>query len=119
MSDKILVVESNPFIEDAIGETTGRFRVLTERASDGWEAIEKLETEEYAAIVIDSDMPLHSGFGVLTYLREEIGEDLENVIVVTSGNRDDVQRKLSQHGVIVVAKDDVAREVARSLGKRT
>jgi len=118
MPDKILVVESNPLIEDAIGETTGRFRVLTERASDGWEAIEMLETEEYAAIVIDSDLPLHSGFGVLTYLREEIGEDLENVIVVTSGNRDDVQRKLSQHGVTVVAKDDVAKEVERSLGKR-
>ena len=118
MPEKILVVENNPLIADALEETTGRFRVLTERATDGWEAIEKLETEEYAAIVIDSDMPLHSGFGVLTYLREEIGDDLENVIVVTSADRDVVQRKLSQHGVIVVSKDDVAAEIERSLGKR-
>jgi CheY-like chemotaxis protein len=119
MSDKILVVEGYPLIAEAIEETTGRFRVLTERASDGWEAIEKLETEEYAAIVIDSDMPRHSGFGVLTYLREEIGDDLDNVIFVTSGDRDDVQRKLSQHGVTVVAKADVAKEIERSLGKRS
>ena len=115
MSDKILVVEDNPLIAEAIEETTGRFRVQTESASDGWEAIEKLETEEYAAIVIDSDLPRHSGFGVLTYLREEIGDDeLDNVIVVTSGNRDDVQRKFGR--VTVVAKDDVAKEVERALG---
>jgi DNA-binding response OmpR family regulator len=116
MSDKILVVEGNPLIAEAIEETTGRFRVRTERAIDGWDAIGKLETEEYAAIVIDSDLPLHSGFGVLTYLREEVGDDLDNVIVVTSGNCDDVQRKFGR--VTVVARDDVAKEIERSLGRR-
>lgn len=119
MPEKILVVENNPLIADAIEETTGRFRVMTDRATDGWEAIEKLETEEYAAIVIDTDMARHSGYGVLTYLREEIGDDLENVIVVTRGDRDAIQRRLAQHGVTVVSKDDVAAEVERSLGRRT
>ena len=118
MPDKILVVEENPLIAEAIERATDRLYLLTDRACDGWDAIEKLETEDYAAIVIDTDLPRHSGFGVLTYLREEIGDDLENVIVVTTGDRDAVQRRLSQHGVTVVAKDDVAAEVARSLERK-
>ena len=119
MPEKILIVEDNPLITEAIEETTGRFRIETDRASDGWEAIEKLETEAYAAIVIDTDLPHHSGYGVLTYLREEIGDDLENVIVVTGGDCDAIQRRLSQHGVTVVAKDGVAAEVERSLQRRS
>ncbi|MGZ7031711.1 MAG: response regulator [Thermoanaerobaculia bacterium] len=115
---KILIVEENPLIAEAIERAGDRFRVTADRATDGWDAIEMLETEEYAAIVIDTDLPRQSGFGVLAYLREEIGDDLENVIVVTTANRDEVQRKLDQHGVVVVAKDDVAAEVQRSLERR-
>ena len=117
---KILIVEENPFIAQAIEQAGDRIQVTADRATDGWEAIGMLETEEYAAIVIDTDLPRHSGFGVLAYLREEIGDDLENVIVVTSANCGEVQRQLGQHGVIVVGKDDVAAEVQRSLAsKRT
>jgi len=115
---KILIVEENPFIAQAIEQAGDRIQVTADRAADGWEAIGMLETEEYAAIVIDTDLPRHSGFGVLAYLREEIGDDLENVIVVTSANCGEVQRQLDQHGVIVVGKDDVAAEVQRSLAGR-
>jgi two-component system response regulator VanR len=115
---KILIVEETPFIAEAIERAGDRIAVTADCATDGWDAIGLLETEQYAAIVIDSDLPRHSGFGVLDYLREEIGDDLENVIVVTSANRDEVQRKLHQHGVVVIAKDDVAAEVRRSLESR-
>ena len=118
MPDKILIVEDNPLIAEAIEQAGERCSMKADRASDGWEAIEMLETEEYAAIVIDSDLPRHSGFGVLAYLREEVGDDLENVIVMTSANCADVASKLRQHGVTVVAKDDVAAHVERSLEGR-
>jgi CheY-like chemotaxis protein len=118
MPNKILIVDNNPLIAEAIEQAGERFLMKADRASDGWEAIEMLETEQYAAIVINSDLPRHSGFGVLDYLRQEIGDDLENVIVMTTANRDDVQRKLGQHGVLVVAVDDVAAEVERSLEAR-
>jgi DNA-binding response OmpR family regulator len=118
MPDKILIVEDNPLIAEAIEQAGERFRMTADRASDGWDAIEMLETGEYAAIVIDTDLPRHSGFGVLAYLREEIGDDLENVIVMTSADCGEVERSLRQHGVTVVAKDDVAAEVERSLEAR-
>src|SRR5512141_2491951 len=103
MTDKILIVADNPLIAKGIEQAGQRCRMTADRATDGWAAIEMLETEQYAAIVIDSDLPRHSGFGVLAYLREEIGDDLENVIVMTTANCEDVQRKLRQHGVTVVA----------------
>jgi DNA-binding response OmpR family regulator len=102
---KVLVVEESPLMAEAI-EAAGELPFTCERATDGWEAIEKLENEHYAAIVIDSDLPRHSGFGVLTYLREEIGEDLDNVIMVTSSDEDTLRRKLSQERLKVVTKDN-------------
>ena len=102
---RVLVVEENPTVANDIEAAGERFTVTLDRATDGWQAIEKLETGEYAAIVIDSDMPRHSGFGVITYLREEVGEQLGNVIVVTSSDEDTLRRKLSQDQLRVVRRD--------------
>ena len=109
---RILVVEGIPLITQAIERAGEDFQVKVDHASDGWDAIEKLETEEYAAIVIDADLPRHSGYGVLTYLREEVGE-LGNVIVMTS-DRDEVQRKVTG-GVKVIDKAQHASELERAV----
>ncbi len=98
-------------------EAAGELPFTCERASDGWEAIGKLETGHYAAIVIDSDLPRHSGFGVLTYLREEVGDDLGNVIFVTNSDEDTLRRKLSQERLNVCSKGnavDALNRVIRS-----
>ena len=108
--DKILVVEDNPAI---CREMEQRFNC--DCANDGWAAIEKLETHEYAAILIDADVPYHSGYGVLTYLREEVGSELPNVILMTSSDRDDVRRRVGSP-LTVVAKSDAAAEIERRLG---
>ena len=107
--DRILVVEDNPAISDAIGD-----KFACDRATDGWDAIEKLEAGDYAAIVIDADLPRQSGYGVLTYLREEVGDDVGNVIFITSSSHDAVRRKfgLALH---VVDKQDAVDELTRVL----
>ena len=110
--DRVLIVEDNAAVANAIEAAGEEFCFRCDRATDGWEAIEKLETEQYAAIVIDTDVPRHSGFGVLTYLREEVGENLPNVIVMT--DRDDVRKRLSDT-VTVVKKDDAVAELTRVL----
>jgi len=106
---KILLVADNPLLASAIEREGEGKQIRTEFASDGWDAIEKLENDDYSAIVIDADLPRHSGFGVLTYLREEIGPDLGNVIVMTSSDRkfDDA--------VNVVRKTDQISELARAV----
>ncbi|HKR62385.1 MAG TPA: response regulator [Thermoanaerobaculia bacterium] len=108
---RILVVEDNPEIARSIEE-----RFNCDCASDGWDAISKLENEDYAAIVIDADVSRHSGYGVLTYLREEVGEELSNVIVMTtSADHDDVRRRVGAT-LTIVDKDRAVDEITRMLG---
>lgn len=108
--EKVLVVEKEPAIADALAS-----QFNCECATDGWEAISKLENGQYAAIVIDSDAPGHSGYGVLTYLREEVGEKLDHVLVMTGqAEADDVRRKVGQ-SPLVVDRKDAAAELARVL----
>ena len=106
---KILLVEDNPLIANAIEREGESKQIRTEHATDGWEAIEKLENDDYSAIVIDADLPRHSGFGVLTYLREEIGANLGNVVVMTSSDR------TFDEAVSVVRKTDEISELARAV----
>ena len=107
--NKVLVVEDNPAL---CHELVQRFNC--DCATDGWDAIGKLETEQYDAIVIDADVPHSSGYGVLTYLREEVGEDLPNVIFMTSDDHDTIRRRVG-NALTVVNKSDAAEELARVL----
>ncbi len=102
--DKVLIVEQNPLVSEAIEAAGDRLSVQLDCATDGWEAIELLETEHYAAIVIDGDLPRHSGLGVLTYLREEVGEELGNVIIISSDD-DTLRTRLREKNLKVVSKD--------------
>jgi CheY-like chemotaxis protein len=107
--EKILVVEDNPNIARSI-----EARFDCDCATDGWDAIEKLENGAYAAIVIDADVPHYSGYGVLAYLREEVGDELQNVIFMTSSDRDAVRRDFGEH-LTVVGKDEAMDEITRVL----
>lgn len=110
---KILVVENDPIICRSIEE-----RFNCDCATDGWDAIEKLETGDYAAIVIDADVPHHSGYGVLAYLREEVGEELRNVIFMTSASDRDAVRRNYGTQLTVVGKDEAVEELTRVLDAR-
>ena len=107
--DRVLVVEDNPAISHELEE-----RFNCDCATDGWDAFAKLETHQYAAIVIDADVPHSSGYGVLTYLREEVGEDLPNVIFMTSDEPATIRRRVGPT-LTVIAKTDAVEEVERML----
>ncbi|HYO75222.1 MAG TPA: response regulator [Thermoanaerobaculia bacterium] len=106
--DKVLVVEDNPAICREM-----ELRFDCDCASDGWDAIEKLETRHYDAIIIDADVPNHSGYGVLTYLREEVGGELSNVIFMTN-NREEIRRRVG-NTLNVVDKANAMDELTRML----
>ena len=112
--EKVLIVEDNAALAQRFEDAGEALCFTCDRATDGWEAIEKLETQSYAAILIDTDVARHSGFGVLTYLREEVGDDFPNVIVMTSSDRDEIRRKISDK-LTVVSKDDAVSELTRFL----
>ncbi|MFZ2491645.1 MAG: response regulator [Thermoanaerobaculia bacterium] len=111
--ETILLVEHDPLITRAVEQAGRQFHVTCDCATDGWDAIERLEDRrDYAAILIDADVPNHSGYGVLTYLREEVGGELANVVLMTGSDRDEVRRKAGPR-LRVIRKEDAAAEVER------
>lgn len=62
-------------------------------AGDGFEAIEKLRTKSYSAMILDLLMPHLDGYGVLDYLKASNPEMLRRVLVVTAAlTRSDMTR---------------------------
>ncbi len=57
---------------------------VVETASDGHEAIEKLKSRQYAAILLDLLMPIVDGYAVLDFLSDGRSDTLRRVIVVTA-----------------------------------
>ncbi len=57
---------------------------LVETAHDGMEAIEKLKSRQYAALLLDLLMPVTDGYAVLDFLSQERPELLSRVLVVTA-----------------------------------
>lgn len=55
-----------------------------EVAHDGREAIHKLKSRQYAAVLVDLLMPVSDGYAVLDFLRAERPEVLPRVLVLTA-----------------------------------
>ena len=108
---RLLVVEDNPLIAQAIEKAGAHLQLQVDVATDGWDAIEKLRTETYAAIVVDADLPRHSGYGVLTYLRQENGDGFDNVLVMTSTDGEVLRHRVSDT-LHVIAKGGAEEIVA-------
>jgi DNA-binding response OmpR family regulator len=71
MSYKILYVDDDVSIRTAVrSEITGAGYELDE-ASDGTEAIQKLETGNYHLLLLDINMPGKSGLDVLRFIKEK------------------------------------------------
>ena len=113
--EKLLIVEDNPLIAAAIEKAGERLNLRADFATDGWDAIEKLRKGDYAAIVIDTDLPRHSGYGVITYLQEENGDSLGNVVVMTTADHASVRQRTSER-LCVIDKTEVIDAIAAALG---
>ena len=113
--ERLLIVEDNPLIAAAIEKAGERLNLRADFATDGWDAIEKLRSGDYAAIVIDTDLPRHSGYGVITYLQEENGDSLGNVVLMTTADHASVRQRTSER-LCVIDKTEVIDAIAAALG---
>ena len=78
---------------------------LVETANDGNEAIEKLKSRQYAAILLDLLMPHADGYAVLDFLTAERPETLKRVLVVTAALSSRDMQRLDAYDICgVVAK---------------
>lgn len=109
----MLIVENDPTVANAVEKAGEKLNMTADRAGDGWEAIEKLEENDYALIVVDLDVPQSSGFGVVTFLRQEFGHSLDNLIVMTGADEGSVRAKLREQRCRVITRTDSVDHLTR------
>ena len=80
---RVLLVDDNEATRTLINAILQR-DFVTEPALDGLDAVGKLRTNHYAAILLDLRMPDHDGFSVLDFLKANQAEVLPSVLVVTA-----------------------------------
>ena len=86
--DRLLIVENDPLISHAVELAAEKLNLVPVVASDGWDAIDRLQSSQDLAVVVDGDIPERSGLGVLDYIREEFGEgSLDRVLLLTRSDR--------------------------------
>ena len=91
-------------------------------AIDGMEAIEKIKTNQYAAILLDLRMPVYDGFSVLDFLKANQPEALPRVLIVTAVIRSRETDRAKEYGVCdIVTKpfevDTLLEAVKRCVGE--
>lgn len=76
-----------------------------EIAFDGQEAIDRLVTRKYAAILLDLRMPVTDGFAVLDFLKEHQPQVLAAVLIVTAALTRTELERAETYGVCgIIAK---------------
>lgn len=74
-------------------------------ARDGEEALQRLKTRQYSAILLDLLMPVLDGYGVLDFVRDERPDLLQQVMVVTASlDARQMERLSAYHVRRVIAK---------------
>ncbi|HEX8253087.1 MAG TPA: response regulator [Thermoanaerobaculia bacterium] len=81
---KILVVDDDAAIRAMVERVLRREHFEVEIARDGYEAIQKLSSNDYATVLLDLMMPRVDGHGVLRFLESERPDSSPKVIVMSA-----------------------------------
>lgn len=95
---RLLVVDDDRMSAELVAAFGRHMGMEAEIAENGREAIEKVATAHYDAIVLDLLMPGIDGFGVLEYL-DRCHPDLLSYTIVSTGLPEKYRERVSQYGV--------------------
>lgn len=84
---RVLVVDDDDAIRTMVARVLKREQYDVESARDGLEAIEKLDRNEYATVLLDLMMPRVDGHGVLRYLEQQRPDEEPRVIVMSANSQ--------------------------------
>src|SRR3990167_1972718 len=98
---QILVVDDNAISRTATTLTVQSFGLETEEASDGEEALKKVQVNYYAVILMDCNMPTMNGFECTKKIRElEKNTTVRmSIIGLTSNVASDIKEQCLEAGM--------------------
>lgn len=100
---RVLCADDDPAVRELCSVALTKAGFVTEVAANGREALEKIQDNEYAAILLDLSMPSVHGATVLSLVQREKPEILRRIIVVT-GMPDAVVDSLHQQVAAILRK---------------
>ena len=96
MSGKILIVDDEPFNLDLLEQELADYDYVIERASDGAEALEKIDSFRPDIVLLDYMMPNMDGLEVITKLRQdERHQSLPVIFLTAKGTKEDIAKGLN------------------------
>ena len=90
---RALVVDDDDPIRTMLAKVVERQNLLVDTARDGVEAIERLDRENYALVVLDLMMPRLDGYGVLKHLRAHHPDMLGCTIIASAVPETEILRR--------------------------
>lgn len=94
----VLLVDDNEAVCTLVSAVL-RHEFLVDCLHDGTEAIERLGTKQYAAIILDLRMPNVDGFGVLDFLKANQPETTSRVLILTAAPSTANLARVEEYGV--------------------
>lgn len=119
MSEKILIVEDEPTLQETLTYNLSRQGYTVETASDGQAAIEKARQSQPDLIVLDIMLPVLDGFEVCRILRQEMNtpilmltardDEIDRVIGLELGADDYITKPFSMREFLARVKAQLRR----------
>jgi DNA-binding response OmpR family regulator len=121
---RVLVVDDDPPIRALVAKILERAGLAVETAADGEEAIERLRTADYDAVVVDLMMPRVDGEGVINFVKTLPG--MHPAVIVASAGEPQVLHSLDSSVVHSIVRKpfeidmlgDLVSAAARSIRQR-
>jgi len=90
---RALIVDDDDPIRTMLAKVVERQDLQVDTARDGVEAIERINHDGYALIVLDLMMPRLDGYGVLKYLQEHQPDKLACTIIASAVPEHEILRR--------------------------
>nr|WP_068892197.1 response regulator [Pedobacter panaciterrae] len=94
---KLLIVDDNPTNLLVATRQLSRFGIHSDKADNGYSAIEFLKTKEYDVVLVDLHMPGMDGYQLAKYIQEKHPET--KVIIFTADVLEEVKLRLKEMGI--------------------
>ena len=103
---KILIIEDDRALQNALVEVLSNEGYETVSAFDGEEGIQKAETEKPELILLDLILPKKDGYEVLAGIKEGASKDIPVLILTNLEEIDNVQKALDLGAKTFMVKSD-------------
>ncbi|MFA5926285.1 MAG: response regulator [Parcubacteria group bacterium] len=105
-SKKILIVEDDRSLQNALSEMLNQEGYEIVCAFDGEEALEKIKEENFDLVLLDIILPKKDGYEVLAEIKKSEKKDVPVLILTNLEEVDNVQKALSLGATTFMVKSD-------------